>query len=117
MLKSVCFIFIICIALVSCSQVRHIRTNDITTVYEETNPSNVEVYAELKIEKKYDVIGEVIVTRENSRSSQEAVSMLKKEAAKIGADAVIGLRLTICAGGFWYGDGVKAFGTAIKYNK
>ena len=54
--------------------------------------SKVKIYSAEKIDMKYDVIGSVAV--DLAGDSDEAATLLKKEAGSIGANAVINTRLT-----------------------
>lgn len=98
--------------LASCS-VSHILTNDNTQRYQPTETENVEVFSSAKIDREYEIIGDVVSRVEDFNGANASVKYLKKEAAKIGADGIINLRLTIEQG--YIGNGVEATGTAVKY--
>jgi len=99
----------------SCSSVAHLQTDDLNQNYAETNPNNIEVYSTDKIEKEYNVIGEVIASADAGSDGAISVKHLKREAAKLGADGIINLRLEV-GYGYW-SNAIKASGTAIKYVK
>ena len=112
MYKKYLFVLICCL-LVSCANVAHIRTSDNTAVYTESNVSNIEIYSTSNIGKQYTIIGEVMASADAGENSETPVKYLKKEAAKLGADAIINLRLSFCLG-YWL-TGIMATGTAVKF--
>ncbi|MFT6850946.1 MAG: hypothetical protein ACJATA_001763 [Sphingobacteriales bacterium] len=107
---------LLCIGILisSCSQVTHLQTDDLTTKYSPTNPEQIEVYSTDQVNKNYLVIGEVIASSDAGTNASIPVKHLKKEAAKLGADAIINLKLEF-GYGYWR-IGIKANGTAIKFN-
>jgi hypothetical protein len=96
----------------SCS-VSHILTNDNTERYLPTEKENIEVFSTSKIEREYEIIGDLVSRIDDFGGAEASVKYLKKEAAKIGADGIINLRLTIEQGHI--GNAVEAKGTAVKY--
>ena len=102
-----------CIAFLSCSHVAHVRTSDTTTVFQESNSDNVEVYSVANIGKQYLVVGEVMAAVDAGENSEKPVEKLKVEAAKLGADAIINFRLSFCEG--YWSIGILATGTAVKF--
>ncbi|MCG9794114.1 hypothetical protein [Flavobacterium algicola] len=105
-----------CLFFVSCSTVGHLKTSDNTTSdYPATNPNDVAVYSTVpNANTKYTVIGQVVVSADAGENAKKSVNLLKKEAALLGADAVIDLTLEIGMG-YWT-NAIKATGTAIKIN-
>lgn len=108
------FLLIVGVLFTSCSTVAHLQTDDLKQNYSATNPDQIEVYSTDKVDKDYSVIGEVIASADAGTDASISVKYLKKEAAKLGADAIIELRLEI-GYGYWT-NAIKATGTAIKFN-
>lgn len=76
--------------LTSCSYYAyHIQTGSSKQV--ETNPEVIKIYSG-NIEQDYIVIGSV--TADVMGDAEDAAEYLKKEAAKLGADAIIKVELT-----------------------
>jgi hypothetical protein len=99
--------------LASCYTVSSLRTDDITTKYPPTRPEKIEVYSTSKINKNYEIIGPLAVSADSGLSSERPVKFLKKEAAKLGADAIINLKLDFGIG-FW-STSIAAKGIAVKF--
>ena len=78
----------------SCSVAR-LQTDDSNQLYSPTIFENIEVYSSEKTVKTYIVIGEVIACAEAFDDGSNSVKNLKKEAAKLGADGIVNLRLEI----------------------
>jgi len=103
-----------CLFLVSCSSVGHLYTSDITTTnYPETNPKEIIVYSTTP-NANYKVLGQLIASSDAGKNARIPVDLLKKEAALLGADAIINLRLEIGTG--YWSNAIKATGTAVKTN-
>ncbi len=100
--------------LVSCSSVGHLHTEDIiTNDLPVTDSEKILVYSTKPNQTiKFDVLGQVISCADAGKDAKIAVKLLKKEAALLGADAVIDLRLEIGMGN--WSNSIKASGTAIK---
>jgi uncharacterized protein YbjQ (UPF0145 family) len=101
------------VILVSCSTT-HLLTDDSTQQYSPGNPENIVVYTQVDINRSYTIIGEVIAIVEAFSDDPVYIDHLKREAAQIGADAIINLKLDL-------GDGmltntITASGTAVKFN-
>lgn len=97
----------------SCSAT-HLLTDDSDQRYSPVNPENVVICSQADLNRSYSIIGEVIAITEAFSDDPVYIDYLKKEASKIGADAIINLKLEL-------GDGmlsntVTASGTAVKYN-
>jgi hypothetical protein len=112
MLKSSLIVFI-CLLFVSCSNVAHLRTSDNISAYKESDPDRIEVYSTANIGKQYFVIGEAMASADAGENSEKPVDLLKEEAAKLGADAIINLRLSFSYG--YWSTGITATGTAVKF--
>ncbi len=109
---SSCLLFVI--IMTGCSSVGYIHTDDVSAeISPNTNPDNIKVYSDEQEELDYDVIGQVIADADAGSKAETAVNLLKKQAAQLGADAIINLRLEIDSG-YWQ-SAIKATGTAIKF--
>ena len=105
----VSFVFLI----VGCSSVANIQTDDSPMTLDKTIAKNIKVYSTAKIGQEYVVLGEVVADVDAGENSTVAVAKMKTEASKLGADAVINLRLEIDSG-YWQ-NAIKASGTAVKF--
>lgn len=100
--------------MVGCSSVAYIKTDDEPTAsFSPTKADGIKVYAVPRLDAEYLVLGEVIADADAGSDATIAVNFLKKQAAKLGADAIINLRLEIDSG-YWL-SAIKASGTAIKF--
>lgn len=107
------FLAIPAVIFSSCWSTEHLKTDNVDQVYSQTNPDDIEVFSTDKIGKEYTIIGVVHASVDAGSVGSISVRYLRREASRIGADAIINLRLEI-GYGFWR-SGVKATGTAIKY--
>lgn len=98
----------------SCYSVAHLQTDDVKTNYSPTNADKIEIYSTDKVDKAYTVIGKVVANTDSNSNSKRSVNYLKKEAAKLEADAIISLKLEFDMGQF--ATGIQASGTAVKIN-
>jgi len=76
------------------------------------DPARVPVIAGTRLERPYDVVGHV-VTQKDGTDPREAADELRRLAAALGADAVIGVTLEL-GFGVW-NVGQHLFGTAVRY--
>ena len=106
-------LMILGVLLTGCS-VAHIHTNDSVQMYPPSNFENIEVYSTDQTAKSYTIIGEVVASVEDFNNGSGSVKYLKKEAAKLGADGIINLKLEITEG--FLGNAVTASGTAVKFS-
>ncbi|WP_026713683.1 heavy metal-binding domain-containing protein [Flavobacterium daejeonense] len=99
---------------VSCSSVGHLQTEDVTTNnLPKTDSEKILVYSTKPNQNiKFDVLGQVIACADAGQNTKISVDLLKKEAALLGADAIIDLRLEIGMGN--WSNSIKASGTAVK---
>lgn len=99
---------------VSCSSVGHLHTEDIiTNDLLKIDSEKILVYSSKPNQNvKFDVLGQVIASADAGKNAKISVDLLKKEAALLGADAIIDLRLEIGMG--YWSNSIKATGTAIK---
>lgn len=92
--------------------VANYRTDDsVSLVTSNVAASDVEVYSTDEIGKKYLVLGSVVASADAGTNAKISVDMLKEEAAKLGANAIINLRLAIDAG--YMQNAIKSTGTAV----
>lgn len=96
----------------SCSTVAYLNTSDNPTNYPPTNANDIKIYSTSKIDKDYIVIGQVIADADAGQDADVSVNMLKNEAAKLGANAIVDLRLKIDDG--YFSNAIKATGTAVR---
>jgi protein involved in sex pheromone biosynthesis len=113
MKKKIQLLLILGLLVTGCSSVAHLQTDDVVKQIAESNPSTVEVFSVNKINKDYLVLGKVIVSADAGGDASTSVNQLKNEAAKLGADAIIDLRLAIGYG--YFSNAITASGTAVKY--
>lgn len=104
---------LLCLFFTSCYSVAHLPTNDSTERFEKTEYSEIKVYSVSDIDKEYIIIGQVVANADAGTDGNVPVNYLKKEAAKLGADAIINLRLEVDYG-YWM-NAIKATGTAVKF--
>lgn len=116
MKANLCVLWALIILISSCSTASRIQTDDTKIIgLVETNAQLVEVYATKDATKKsYKIVGQVVSCADAGQNSNIAVNLLKKQAAHLGADAIVDLRISISMG-YWT-NGIKAIGTAVKYN-
>lgn len=107
---------IILIAAILCTgcSVAHLQNSDYPENYPPTVAENLEVYSTEDAHRPYVVIGEVIASVDALGDGSASVRYLKKEAANLGADAIVNLRLEIGEGAL--GNSVTASGTAVKFD-
>jgi uncharacterized protein YbjQ (UPF0145 family) len=115
---------ILCILfLSSCSTA--IKTDNTAEKYEATDSKRIEVYSTDKIGKEYVILGEVSsaawageaqfrIMPISDKNADAAVRRLKNAAAKLGADAIINLRLSYEYGYKDFTD-IMSNGTAVKF--
>lgn len=103
------------IALVGCSSTARLRTDDVSLGnLAKKTPKEVAVYSSADAGgKEYQVIGQVVASADAGNDASVAVDKLKEEAASLGADAVVQLRLE-AAMGYW-NSAIKATATAVKF--
>lgn len=115
-MKSFTFALIfVLFSVFGCSTVSKITTDD--AKLSTLNPTNAEL---IKVFSKKDatgrsfkVIGQVVACADAGEDSQVTIDLLKNEAALLGADAIFDLNISFTIG-YWT-TGIKATGTAIKY--
>ncbi len=103
------------VAASACSTVASYKTDDAKASVSATQADKVAVYSTSNIGREYKMIGSVTVAADAGKNAAKSVELLKKEAAKLGADAIIDLRLAVAAG-YWT-NSIKSTGTAVIYRK
>lgn len=110
-------IILLCMAITlcsACSTVGRIATSEGQgSTFSPTSADNVEVYSTSKAKKEYTIIGQVLASADAGENANIPVDLLKEQAAKLGADAIVDLRLSISYG-YWT-SGITSVGTAVKY--
>ena len=101
------------VLVASCS-VAHLYTSESVIRYTPTDYEKIEIYVSETVEGEYTIVGEVIASAEDFNGSETSIKALKKEAAKLGANAVINLKMEIGHG--YFGNSVISKGVAIRYN-
>jgi len=97
--------------LASCSS-SHVLTNTQQN-YQPTQRDEIDVFSNDQTGREYVIVAELVSTAEDWNGAKGSVKQLKKEAAKVGANGIINLKLSITPG--LLGDAIVATGTAIKY--
>ncbi len=85
-----------------------------SSTYPAVSPERVAVYATANAPRSYQVIAELATICDAGQDAEIPVRTLREEAARIGADAIVNLRLSFGLG-LW-AAGLKATATAVKYN-
>jgi len=102
-------------ALFTSCAVARLQTDDSAQLYAPTNFENIEVHTADQIDKPYTIIGAVVASVEEISDGSVSVNYLKREAAKLGADGIINLKLEIGSGIGSWGNAITASGTAVKF--
>tara|TARA_R110002124_G_scaffold252130_1_gene417377 strand:+ start:261 stop:590 length:330 start_codon:yes stop_codon:yes gene_type:complete len=97
----------------SCWSTEYLKTDDSSKNYPRSNPEDIKVYATDDTGREYEILGVVNASVDAGNVGDIAVDHLIFEASKLGADAVLNLRLEI-GYGFWQSS-VKATGIAVKF--
>lgn len=115
MITKISILTFVLIAFTSCSTVSTLKTDDVQiSELAPTNIDAIEVYSTKTAPKDYKIIGQVIACADAGEDAEIAVKLLKEQAALLGADAIVELKLHFSMG--YWSVGIKANGTAIKYN-
>ncbi len=107
MKKIICYLLIVFI-FNSCSIATHYVQSGSTT-YPVTKDSNILIYSNT-CDKQFDIIGNVAVLA--ALGDEQAVKVLKKKAAELGADAIIEVKLDKISS---YNQSCGISGIAIKF--
>lgn len=99
-----------------CSSVANFRTDDNPTQHNPNIKLNkIKVYSTDLPNRKYKILGEVIASADAGENANSAVRLLKREARKLSADAIINLRLSFDQG--YLLSAIKSTGTAISFEE
>lgn len=88
-MKKIALILLMLVFVASCTVKTHFLQTD-AVAYEAVSPEQVKIYTGNKLDAEFVVIGSVAA---DSPSVDGAVKALKEEAGKIGANAVIDVKL------------------------
>jgi len=103
-----------CLAL-SCTSRGYLNLSEETRNTTITKAPEVAIYVTDEAGSPYDTIGAVIVSSDAANDATATVAKLKTEAARLGADAIVNMKLRYSYG-FW-GLALEASGTAVKLNQ
>lgn len=98
----------------SCSVTR-IHSSEAQLYHPPVRSKNIEVYSTGQVTRPYTVIGEVAASVDAWGNGSSSVKHLKKEAAELGADGIVNLRLEIGSG--ILANAVSASGTAVRFEE
>lgn len=112
MIKSLSISLLAGLLFTSCSSVAHIRSSESPDSFPKTDATTINVYSTSRIDSDYIILGQVIASADAGSDANVPVTLLKKEASKLGADAILDLRLEIDYG--YWSNAIKATGTAVK---
>ena len=113
MIKRLILFSLIGMVAMSCSSGGFLTTADVQRQEGPVDSAGVAVFATEDAGAPYDELGSVIISSP-TLDAQSTVARLKTEAAKLGADAIVNLKLRY-AHGHW-GLGLEARGKAVKLN-
>lgn len=114
MKTTVLLLTIVSILFASCS-VTHLHSSKTEMYYPPVKSKIVEVYSTDQVNRPYTVIAEVVASVDALGDGSSSVKYLKKEAAAIGADGIVNLRLEIGSG--ILANAVTASGTAVRFTE
>jgi uncharacterized protein YbjQ (UPF0145 family) len=105
------------LALIGCASTARLKTDDVQSgSIAKVMAKDVAVYSTTDAGgKQYDVIGQVVASSDAGEDASIPMNLLKEEAAALGADAVIDLRLEVDYG--YITNAIKATATAVKLKK
>lgn len=101
------------VIFMGCVSVANFRTDDQVQAYPASSFESIEVYSTDYVGKDFIVIGKVVASVDSGNNASKSVNALKKEAAKLGADAIINLKLEADYG--YFSSAIKSTGTAVKF--
>jgi hypothetical protein len=123
-MKPKIFFIVISTLMLSCYPKSYFKTDDTVQKYEETDSRKIEIYVTDKVDRAYVILGEVscfspalgrIYSKKSSVIRADGViNLLKNNASKLGADAIINVRLSYTEG-FHDWTKITSTGTAIKF--
>lgn len=100
---------ILSLALLTSCVIKTHYIQDDAQAYDKSDATSIKVYTGLDTGSEYNVIGSVAVDAPGN--GEAAIKELKKEASKLGADAIIKLELTKIAS---FAQRTGASGVAVK---
>jgi hypothetical protein len=107
-------VFTVLLGSVGCSTSAGLKTDDaVRAPADASDASEVKVYSTNKIGKSYKTIGIVVADADAGDDAEKAVKALRQEAAQLGANAIVGLRLEVNYG--FINSAIRATGTAVRY--
>ncbi len=95
--------------------VDHLHSSNTSGYDSPVKARKVEVYSTEQTDKPYSIIGDAEASVVVMGKGSSSVKHLKKEAAALGADGIINLRLEIGSGVL--ANAVTASGTAVKFEE
>ena len=113
MKTKILFPYVLLLIFSSCYSVSHLQSDELVKEYPETNPDKIDIYSTEKGVRSYSVVGAVVASADAGDRADIPVYYLKEQAAKMGADAIINLRLEYAVG--YWSIAIRASGTAVKY--
>lgn len=123
-MKPKIFFIVISTLILSCYPKIFLKTDDTVQKYEETDSKKIDIYVTDKVDRSYVILGEVscfipaigrIYSKNSSlQRSDGVINIMKINASKLGADAIINVRLSYVEG-FHDWNKITSTGTAIKY--
>lgn len=114
LIKRLTLFSLLCLFLASCTSRGFVTLDENANQAALPDATKVAVYSTDDAGKPYTTLGAVIVSADAGSNAKPAVDKLKEEAAKLGADAIVNLKLRYSTG-FW-GLSLEASGMAVKLN-
>jgi hypothetical protein len=93
----------------------HLKSDNYSEPIIPTKAENIKVYSTMKTPFEFTIIGDVLVSADAGTDSERVVNLMKREASKLGADAIIDLRLEFDYGG--WETALKGSAYAVKIKK
>ena len=112
LIKRLTLFSLLCLFMASCTSRGYVKLDGSANQAALADATKVAVYSTEDAGKPYTAIGAVIVSADAANDAKPTVAKLKQEAAKLGADAIVNLKLRYSYG-FW-GLALEASGTAVK---
>ena len=111
--KSILMVACLCILPMSCTSRGYMQLPGQEKLA-ATQASEVAIYVTDDTGSAYTTLGAVVVSSDAGNNATATVARLKTEAAKLGANAIVNMKLRY-SHGFW-GLSLEARGTAVKLN-
>lgn len=103
-------------SVTACSTTAKWKTADNDHInFPPTSARDVLVYSTSQADQPYLIIGPVVAAADAGENATTAVDVLKKSAAKLGADAIVELEINPTFG-YWT-SAIQAKGIAVKFVK